>query len=80
MIDLTEMAEFVDRSGPDGLVMLIATASKDGAPDISFKGSFMVWDARRLRLCARHFAAEPPGPGVSTGACPAGGQSRGRAC
>ena len=48
MIDLTEMAEFVDKSGPDGFVMLIATASKDGTPDISFKGSFMVWDKDHL--------------------------------
>jgi hypothetical protein len=43
-------------------------------------GSYMVWDARRLRLCERHFAAEPPAPGVSAGACPAGGRSRGQAC
>ena len=48
MIDLTEMAEFVDRSGPDGYVGLVATASKDGAPDISFKGSLMVWDKDHL--------------------------------
>ena len=53
MIDLTEMAEFVDRSGPDGFVMLIATASKDGAPDISFKGSFMVWDKDHLAFWER---------------------------
>ena len=53
MIDLTEMAEFVDRSGPDGFVMLVATASKDGAPDISFKGSFMVWDKDHLAFWER---------------------------
>jgi hypothetical protein len=53
MIDLTEMAEFVDKSGPDGYVMLVATASKDGAPDISFKGSFMVWDKDHLAFWER---------------------------
>jgi hypothetical protein len=53
MIDLTEMAEFVDRSGPDGFTMLIATASKDGAPDLSFKGSFMVWDKDHLAFWER---------------------------
>jgi hypothetical protein len=53
MIDLTEMAEFVDKSGPDGFVMLVATASKDGAPDLSFKGSFMVWDKDHLAFWER---------------------------
>jgi hypothetical protein len=53
MIDLTEMAEFVDKSGPDGFTMLIATASKDGAPDLSFKGSFMVWDKDHLAFWER---------------------------
>ena len=53
MIDLTEMAEFVDKSGPDGLIMLVATASKDGAPDLSFKGSFMVWDKDHLAFWER---------------------------
>jgi hypothetical protein len=53
MIDLTEMAEFVDRSGPDGYTVLVATASKDGAPDISFKGSAMVWDKDHLAFWER---------------------------
>jgi pyridoxine/pyridoxamine 5'-phosphate oxidase len=53
MIDLTEMAEFVDRSGPDGYVMLVATASKDGAPDLAFKGSVMVWDKDHLAFWER---------------------------
>jgi hypothetical protein len=43
-------------------------------------GSYMVWEARHLRLCERHFAAQPPAPGAAAGACPAGGQSRGQAC
>ena len=53
MIDLTEMAELVDKSGPDGFTMLIATASKNGAPDLSFKGSFMVWDKDHLAFWER---------------------------
>lgn len=53
MIDLTEMAEFVDRSGPDGYVMLVATASKSGAPDLAFKGSVMVWDKDHLAFWER---------------------------
>jgi hypothetical protein len=53
MIDLTEMAELVDRSGPDGYVMLVATASKAGAPDLAFKGSVMVWDQDHLAFWER---------------------------
>ena len=53
MIDLTEMAELVDRSGPDGYTMLVATASKDGAPDLAFKGSVMVWDKDHLAFWER---------------------------
>src|SRR5262249_10013214 len=33
-----------------------------------FLGTYMVWDARRLRLCERHFAAGP----TSTTGCPMG--------
>ena len=53
MIDLTEMAELVDRSGPDGYTVLVATASKDGAPDLAFKGSVMVWDKDHLAFWER---------------------------
>lgn len=53
MIDLTEMAELVDRSGPDGYVMLVATASKEGDPDLAFKGSVMVWDRDHLAFWER---------------------------
>ena len=53
MIDLSEMAEFVDRSGPDGYVGLVATASKSGAPDLAFKGSLMVWDKDHLAFWER---------------------------
>ena len=53
MIDLTEMAELVDRSGPDGYTMLVATSSKTGAPDLAFKGSVMVWDKDHLAFWER---------------------------
>jgi pyridoxine/pyridoxamine 5'-phosphate oxidase len=53
MIDLTEMAELVDRSGSDGYTMLVATASKSGAPDLAFKGSVMVWDKDHLAFWER---------------------------
>jgi predicted pyridoxine 5'-phosphate oxidase superfamily flavin-nucleotide-binding protein len=53
MIDLTEMAELVDRSGPDGYTCLVATASKDGAPNLAFKGSVMVWDKDHLAFWER---------------------------
>jgi uncharacterized protein len=53
MIDLTEMAELVDSSGADGYTMLVATASKDGAPDLAFKGSVMVWDTDYLAFWER---------------------------
>jgi len=36
-------------------------------------GTYMMWDARRLRLCERYFEAHgaaDPAPGVRTGACP----------
>ena len=52
-IDLSEMAEYVDKSGPDGYTMLVATASKDGAPDLAFKGSVMVWDKDHLAFWER---------------------------
>jgi hypothetical protein len=44
-----------------------------------FLGSYMVWDARRQRLCARYFEGQKPsaGPGTSAGGCPFTGSSRG---
>lgn len=53
MIDLSEMAELVDRSGPDGLVCLVATASAAGDPNLAFKGSMMVWDKDHLAFWER---------------------------
>lgn len=48
MIDLSEMAAFVNRAHEDGVPCLVATASKDGAPNLAFKGSLMVWDQDHL--------------------------------
>ena len=53
MIDLTEMAEYVDRAHEDGLTCLVATASKDGQPNLAFKGSVMVWDKDHLAFWER---------------------------
>jgi hypothetical protein len=44
-------------------------------------GTYMVWDARRLRLCERYFAAQdtargPVEPGASAEACPFAARSR----
>ncbi len=53
MIDLSEMANFVDRAHDDGLTCLVATASKDGQPNLAFKGSVMVWDKDHLAFWER---------------------------
>ena len=53
MIDLSEMAEYVDRAHDDGLTCLVATASKDGQPNLAFKGSLMVWDKDHLAFWER---------------------------
>ena len=53
MIDLSEMAEYVDRAQEDGLTCLVATASKDGQPNLAFKGSVMVWDKDHLAFWER---------------------------
>ncbi len=53
MIDLSEMAEYVDRAQEDGLTCLVATASKDGQPNLAFKGSVMVWDTDHLAFWER---------------------------
>ncbi len=53
MIDLSEMAQYVDRAHEDGLTCLVATASRDGRPDIAFKGSLMVWDRDHLAFWER---------------------------
>jgi uncharacterized protein len=53
MIDLSEMAPFVDRAHEDGLTCLVATATADGAPNLAFKGSLMVWDRDHLAFWER---------------------------
>ncbi len=53
MIDLSEMAQYVDRAHDDGLTCLVATASKDGAPNLAYKGSLMVWDTDHLAFWER---------------------------
>jgi predicted pyridoxine 5'-phosphate oxidase superfamily flavin-nucleotide-binding protein len=53
MIDLSEMAEYVDRANDDGLTCLVATASSDGQPNLAFKGSVMVWDKDHLAFWER---------------------------
>ena len=53
MIDLSEMAPFVDRAHDDGLTCLVATASRDGQPNLAFKGSTMVWDQEHLAFWER---------------------------
>src|SRR5436190_21235800 len=53
MIDLSEMAPFVDRAHDDGLTCLVATASLSGKPNIAFKGSLMVLDRDHLAFWER---------------------------
>lgn len=53
MIDLAEMAEYVDRAHDEGLTCLVATASRDGQPNLAFKGSLMVWDRDHLAFWER---------------------------
>jgi hypothetical protein len=53
MIDLSEMAPFVDRAHEDGLTCLVATAGADGQPNLAFKGSLMVFDGDHLAFWER---------------------------
>jgi hypothetical protein len=53
MIDLSEMAHFVDHAHDDGLTCLVATASRTGQPNLAFKGSLMVWDRDHLAFWER---------------------------
>jgi predicted pyridoxine 5'-phosphate oxidase superfamily flavin-nucleotide-binding protein len=53
MIDLTEMGEAVNVALAEDTPCLIATASKDGVPDIGFKGSTMVFDKEHLAFWER---------------------------
>ena len=53
MIDLSEMAEFMDNAAAQGTPGLVATAGKDGAPNLAYKGSIMVWDKDHLAFWER---------------------------
>ncbi|SRR5579885_3486371 len=54
MIELTdEMRELLDSALADRTPVMVATASRAGVPDISFKGSAMVWDAEHLAFWER---------------------------
>jgi len=53
MIDLSEMAEFVDNAAAQGVPSLVATSGTDGMPNLAFKGSLMVWDKDHLAFWER---------------------------
>ncbi|MCZ6886361.1 MAG: pyridoxamine 5'-phosphate oxidase family protein [Alphaproteobacteria bacterium] len=52
-IDLTGDMQIIDNAIADGLVCLLGTADTGGAPQISPKGSMMVFDAGRLAYWER---------------------------
>ena len=54
MIDMTgEMKELVDRALADGISCTVGTADKDGQPQLSLKGSVMVYDSETLAYWER---------------------------
>jgi uncharacterized protein len=54
MIELTdEMADAVNNALQDGTPCLMGTATKDGVPDISYRGSVMVFDKQHLAYWER---------------------------
>lgn len=53
MIDLSEMAEPIAVALDEGSPCLVATASRDGHPNIAFKGSLMVLDQDHLAFWER---------------------------
>ncbi len=54
MIDMTgEMKELVDRANSDGFSCTLGTAGKDGQPQLSLKGSVMVFDSETLAYWER---------------------------
>ena len=54
MIDMTgEMKELVDRALADGLSCTLGTADRDGQPQLSLKGSVMVYDSETLAYWER---------------------------
>jgi uncharacterized protein len=56
MIDLTDqMRDAVNSALAEGVPVVVATASKDGRPDLAFKGSVMVFDSEHLAYWERSF-------------------------
>lgn len=54
MIELTdEMRAAFESAIADGAPALVATASREGVPDVAYKGSLMVWDSERLAFWER---------------------------
>src|SRR5436309_16115990 len=53
MIDLTEMTAPLSTALTDGAPCMVGTAAKDGEPNITFKGSMMVWDKEHLAFWER---------------------------
>ena len=60
MIKLTdEMKERINNAFYDKKTCILATASKDGVPSVSFRGSMMAWDDEHLAFWERsHFWGE----------------------
>ena len=54
-IDLTQFADRVNAAKADGCTMLLATTGADG-PDISLRGSMLVWDRDHLAFWERSFS------------------------
>ena len=52
-IDMTGAMTVIDSAQADGVVCMLGTASADGAPQISPKGSMMVFDGGRLAYWER---------------------------
>ncbi len=52
-IDMTGDMQVIDRAAADGVVCLLGTADGAGSPQISPKGSVMVFDAGRLAYWER---------------------------
>lgn len=48
MIDLSEMATAINHAVADGLACIVGTASKNGEPNVTYKGSVMVYDSQHL--------------------------------
>ena len=54
MIDMTgEIQELVDRAHADGWDCIVGTVDKDGQPQLSLKGSVMIYDSETLAYWER---------------------------